>query len=328
MKCLVTGGAGFIGSNLVKRLLEEGFEVLSFDSTQYPFRLYELVQGDSSNLEIIRGDLRNKEEVAKAVKRADVIFHLGGQVSHILSQHDPYVDLNVNVVGTLNVLEAMKEYNPLAKLIYASSRSVYGKKMKKPDDPPITEEALPEPIDAYGVSKLTCEHYVRLYHYHHNLRTVILRQANVFGPRQQLWTPVYQMVSWVFRRVWLNEPLVFMGDGSQTRDFLYVEDLVDAYLDCVDNFEAVNGETFNVGGLTYCTWKEVIETAEKVTGNKARVTFVEHTPLRRKLENPYSCLDRTKIYKRLGWEPVTSLLEGFKRMKEYYETTVYIEKYL
>jgi len=330
MKVLVTGGAGFIGANAIKDLLDDGHEVISFDYTDNPFRLHELKKCPrfSKNLKIVKGDLRDKIAVAKAVKQADVILHLGGQVSHLLSQHDPYYDLEVNVVGTLNILEAIKEYNPLAYLIYSSSRSVYGKKMKRPDDDPITEEALPEPIDAYGITKLTCEHYIRLYHYHHGIKTTILRQANVFGPRQQLWTPVYQMVSWVFRRVWLNETLRFMGDGTQTRDFLYVGDLVNAYLTCMENPDVADGKTYNVGGLTYCTWNEVIKTAEEVTGNKAKVVYVKHTPIRAKLENPYSKLDYTKISSELGWKPAVSLKEGFERMKKYYESTEFLEDYL
>ena len=156
MKVLVTGGAGFIGANAIKDLLDDGHEVISFDYTDNPFRLHELKKCPrfSKNLKIVKGDLRDKIAVAKAVKQADVILHLGGQVSHLLSQHDPYYDLEVNVVGTLNILEAIKEYNPLAYLIYSSSRSVYGKKMKRPDDDPITEEALPEPIRTVTLSFL------------------------------------------------------------------------------------------------------------------------------------------------------------------------------
>jgi len=136
------------------------------------------------------------------------------------------------------------------------------------------------------------------------------------------------MIAWVFRRVWLNEPLQFMGDGKQTRDFLYVGDLVNAFLTCIEKVETANGKIFNVGGKTYCTWLEAIATAEEVIGNKAKLSLVPYTPMRAKLENPYSKLDSSKIKRQLGWQPKVTLAEGFKRMKEFYQTTKNIDKYL
>jgi len=324
IKVLVTGGAGFIGSNLVRTLLEKGYEITVLDISDDLFRLEEV----ENKIKYVKGDLRDRELITRLIKQVDVICHLGGQVSHLLSQEDPYYDLEVNIVGTINILEAMKRYNPSAYLIYASSRSVYGKKMECPNDPPITEDVLPEPIDAYGITKLSSEHYTRLYHYHYDLKTTILRQANVFGERQQLWTSEFQMIAWVFRRVWLNEPLQFMGDGKQTRDFLYAGDLINAFLTCIDKIETANGEIYNVGGKTYCTWLEAIATAEEVTGNKAKLSLVPYTPIRAKLENPYSRLNGSKIKRQLGWQPKVTLAEGFKRMKEFYETTKNIDKYL
>jgi len=231
-----------------------------------------------------------------------------------LSQFDPVYDLECNVIGTLNILDAMKTYNPLAHLLYASSRSVYGRQSILP----IREDVnIPMPIDNYGVTKLTAEHYIRLGAHHDGLKVTIFRQANVVGERQQLNQPIYQMVSWVFRRVALDEPLRFYGDGLQTRDFLYVGDCVQAYVDCMGNEDAY-GEIFNLGGKTYCTWREVIRTAEEVTGNKARVTYVPHSPIRAKLENVHSRLDYSKIKRIIGWEPKVTLKEAYQRMYDYY----------
>jgi len=317
LKVLVTGGLGFIGSNLCKKLLEEGYYVISFDIASEKdrwYRINDFVDEYRHRFEIIQGDLRNKDAVAKQVKRVDYIFHLGGQVSHLLSQFKPIYDLECNVIGTINILDAMKTYNPIAHIIYASSRTVYGRQVQLP----IKEDVnIPMPIDNYGITKLAAEHYIRLGGHHDDLKYTILRQANVVGERQQLNQPIYQMISWVFRRVWLDEPLRFYGDGSQTRDFLYVGDLVEAYLACIDNDNAI-GQIFNTGGKTYCSWAEAIETAEKVTRQQARVFYVPHSPIRAKLENKHSKLDSSKIKRAINWEPRTTLETAFRKMLIYY----------
>lgn len=327
MKVLVTGGLGFIGSNTCKILLEHAYEVISFDVAPLDKRLHRVedyIDEYEGSFDIVQGDLRDKEAVAKQVKRVDYIIALGGQVSHLLSQVNPTYDLECNVIGTINILDAMKTYNPTAHLIYASSRSVYGRQ----DLQPVREDVnIPMPIDNYGITKLASEHYIRLGAHHDNLKVTILRQSNVVGERQQLNQPIYQMVSWVFRRVLLDEPLRFMGDGSQTRDFLYVGDLVNAYLACMGN-EKAYGKIYNVGGLTYCSWAKTIETAEEVTKKKARVFYVPHSPLRQKLENPHSRLDYAKIKEELGWTPKVTLEKAFTRMLSYYNDHNRIEHYL
>jgi len=321
MKVLVTGGLGFIGSNTCRGLLGAGFDVISYDITPLSdamHRVDDYIEQWGDHFTVVLGDLRNKEAVAKQVKKVDVIFHLGGQVSHLLSQANPIYDLECNVIGTINILDAMKNYNPTAHLIYASSRSVYGRQ----DVQPILEDVnIPMPIDNYGITKLAAEHYIRLGAHHDDLKVTILRQANVVGERQQLNQPVYQMISWVFRRVLLGETLRFMGDGTQTRDFLYVGDLVSAYMTCMAN-EKSHGKIYNVGGLTYCSWADAIKTAEEVTQKEARVVYVPHSALRSKLENAHSRLAYTKISEEIGWGPETTLKEAFAYMQDYYLSEV------
>jgi len=314
MKVLITGGLGFLGSNLAHRLLEKGYTVTVLD---LPETNTKNVGDIMDEITILRGDIRDSSVVNGAVKGQDAVLHLAGQVSHLVSMKDPWLDFQTNVKGTLNVLEAARKHTP-DLLVFASSRSVYGIQMKKPDDPPIKEDVVLRPIDVYGVSKVACEKLCLTYHHHYAVPVTCFRQANLVGERQQLHTPVYQMVSWVLRQYMLRLPLEFMGTGEQTRDFLYVGDLCEAYEMAILNPEKVAGQVFNTGGATYCTWNEVFKTAEKVTGNRINIIYKDYTDLRRKLENPYSRLSSEKIEKALGWKPRTTLEEAYKRMVSYY----------
>jgi len=312
MKCLVTGGKGFLGSNLAHALLEKGYEVTVLDVAKGGN--FANIADISKDLKFIVTDIRDRAFVKEAVQGQDVVFHLAGQVSHIVSQEDPYYDLDVNLNGILNILEACVQLNPKVHLIFASSRSVYG----FPEYLPVDEKHPTNPIDAYGVTKLASEKYVNLYHYHHDLKTTIMRMANLFGPRQQLHTRVYQMVSWVFKCAMLKEPLSFYGDGEQTRDFLYVGDAVRAYVKAAEFPYSVEGKTYNLCGLTYCTWNEVMKTASKVTGNPITVNYEEYPALRKKLENPHHRLNGDAIMDDCSIQPKVTLEEGFREMLEYY----------
>jgi len=325
MKCLVTGVAGFLGSNLAGALLNSGHEVTGLDySDKMLVRLKDL------DIKFVKGDIRNQNLIKKLIKeKYDVVFHLAGQVSHFASQKDPYTDLEINIKGILNILEALKNYSKDTHLVFASSRSVYGKlrnSMEECINNPIKETELCKPIDAYGVTKLMSERYCSLYNYHYNIPTTCLRMANLFGPRQQLWTNEYQMISWIFRCIMREEIFTFMGTGEQTRDFLYVDDAIKAYLLCMNNKETVSGEVYNLGGASYTTWNDAMRICSRALGKPLKVKYIDYTPLRAKLENPHSKLDYAKIELALSWEPYTNLFNGFLKMKEYYEDN--IERYL
>lgn len=318
-KVLVTGGLGFIGSNLTLRCLEEGWDVTVMDVADNLLRVRDYMNKFPDRLKMrigyFYGDLRNPLAVNAAVKGQDVVMHLGGQVSHVGGQEDPHGDYLINIGGTVNILEAVKHLNPDALVMYASSRSVYGKQKELP----INEDtALPQPIDNYGIGKLSCEHYLRLYNYHYGTRTVCFRQANVVGERQQLNTRSYQVISWVYRRILLGEPLEFWGDGKQTRDFLNVRDCCKAYITVAKNPEVGIGKTYNLGGLTYCTWNDVFRICGEVLGKKPHIVYQEYPPIRAKLENPHSRLSYQKIKKDYGWEPDFSLADSFEQMHNYF----------
>jgi len=319
MKILITGISGFVGSNLALKLKDK-HEIIGLDVSK-SMRSEEL-----KDFVIYYHDIRDSKHIFEVMKetKPDVILHLAGQVSHFKSQHFIFDDLDINVKGMLNILESVRQYCPKCHVIYASSRSVYG----FPKYLPINEEHPTYPIDAYGISKLTAEKYCQLYGYHHNLNYTIFRQANLFGPRQQLWTSEFQMIGWIFRCVLLNETFTFYGDGSQTRDFLYIDDLVRAYEIAICNPELVNKQIFNLGGLEYCSWKDVIKYAEEVTGHTARVRYISHTSLRRKLENPHSWLSYSKFKLATGWMPEINVKLGFELMYDYYVKNKKLHRYL
>jgi len=319
MKVLITGICGFEGSNMALKWKDK-YEIIGLDISKSP-RTKEL-----KNIPIYYVDITNKEKIEEIVyeHKFDAIVHLAGQVSHLYSQKDPYTDLEVNVKGILNLLEAIKKYSPKTHLLFASSRSVYG----FPKYLPIDEEHPTKPVDAYGISKRTAEQYCQLYTYHYGINTTCYRQANLFGPRQQVWTNDFQMISWIFRCVALNEEFTFYGDGSQTRDFLYIDDAIKGFEMGIENPEKVYGEIFNLGGAEYCSWRQVIKYAEEVTGNKAKVKYISHTKIREKLENPHSWLNYSKYKRATGWMPTVTVKKGFQEMYKYYIQDEKIKEYL
>jgi len=321
MKVLITGITGFLGTNLALYLAKR-HEVIGLDIDVENVRSRELEDLDLDLYEINILEYPLLESLITSFK-PDTIIHLAGQVSHFKSQEDPYSDLEVNVNGILNLLEIIRE-NPRIHLIFASSRSVYG----LPKYLPIDESHPINPLDAYGVSKRTCELYCQLYTYHYGINTTSFRQANLFGPRQQVWTSEFQMISWIFRCVALNEEFTFFGDGTQTRDFLYIDDCCKAYELAMLNPMKVYGEIFNLGGHEYCSWNQVIKYAEEVTGNKAKVQYIPHSDLRLALENPHSWLSYSKIKRALNWMPLIGVKEGFTRMYQYFIKEKKIHEYL
>jgi len=313
MRVLITGGLGFLGSNLAYSLVQDGHEVVLLDKWTASRANIEDFK-DSELVNVVYGDVRDFEIIAGLVKDVNVVYHFASQVSHIKSMEDPYLDVDVNCRGTLNILEAVRKFNPQIPVIYTSSRSVYG----FPKHLPINEEHPTNPIDAYGITKLAGEKYCRLYNYHYALNTVCFRMANLFGERQQLWTSEYQMIAWVFRQTLLGETIQFYGDGTQTRDFLYVGDAVTAYRQAYKHIDRLAGGVYNLAGKDYCAWNEVFQVCSEALEKPVSVKYIEYTPLRKRLENPHSRLDGTKIRKIIGWEPTVGLLEGFRRMKDYY----------
>ncbi len=312
-KVLITGGLGFIGSNLAIALVDVGAEVTLLDN------MLPLYGGNRFNIESIKdqvyinfSDIRDRASMNYIVQGKDYVFHVAGQVSHVDSVLDPFTDVDINVVGTLSVLESCRQFNPHARIIFTGTRGQYGSSVKLPVD----EEAPTNPKGIYAISNLTAEKITRMYHEVHHLPSVCLRITNTYGPRHQMKHNRYGVVNWFVRLALDDEVIPIMGDGRILRDFLYVEDLIEAILSAGAREEAY-GEIFNVGSGKPTDFLELGETIVRLTGS-GRCEFTPFSKERQQVEPGHYYADITKIQRILGWKPKTSLEEGLTRTIEYY----------
>jgi len=296
---VVTGGAGFIGSHIAWELAKDN-EVIVIDN---------LYTGKEENVppgaKLIKADIRDYGAIAELISNADYVFHEAAQVSVVESIRDPIFTEDVNVIGTLNILRALLEGH--GKLIFASSAAVYG------DNPnlPLKETERPKPLSPYGVTKAAAEEYLRVYHELYGLPVVALRYFNVFGPRQSA-NQYAGVISIFINRALKNEPLVIFGDGKQTRDFIYVKDVVKANL-IVAETERANGKIFNVATGRQTSILELAMKVIEVTGTTSPIIFDRPRPG----DIRHSLADISEIRK-LGFEPEWSLEEGLKKTVEWY----------
>lgn len=296
---LVTGGAGFIGSHLVDRLLENGFEVKVIDDLSTG-RLENIVahQG-KSNFQFIKGDIRDWETVRRAVEDVEVIFHEAALVGVPQSVENPRLTNDVNVNGTLNLLEASSRFN-VDRFIYASSTAVYGEQKILP----IKEDAIPHLNSPYAVSKLAAELYLEVYYKTYGLETVRLRYFNVYGPRQ-MFGPYAAVITAFVNHLIRNEPPVIHGDGEQTRDFINVKDVVDANMFAMEKNCA--GEIFNIATGSQSTINKLFKILRGLIG-KGQIEPIYDKP--RPFDIHQSCGDIGKAKRILGFQPKVSLEQG------------------
>ncbi len=302
MDILVTGGAGFVGSNLVDALLENDFKVKAFDNLSTG-RMENLAGASKNkNFGFIKGDVRDFD--AKILDGIDAVFNEAAQIDVRKSVSDPKYDLDVNVGGTINLLESMRKYD-VGKIVYASSGgAIYG----NPQYLPCDEEHPTNPISPYGASKLAAEKYIGIYHETYGIDYVNLRYGNVYGPRQD---PLGEAgVIAIFLNKILNgqKPVIF-GDGSQTRDYVHVYDVVAGNLLAMDK---LNNGSFNVGCGSETSVNRLVEIISELTGGKITPKHAEE----RKGEVQRICLDISRI-KKVGFKPRYDLKEGMKTVLDW-----------
>lgn len=310
---LITGGAGFIGSNLAIALSDLGASVTVADAMIPGYG------GNIFNLDTVLDrvtvnycDIRDPNAMNWLVRNQDYVFHLAGQVDHILSLKDPFPDIDINIKGTAVVMEACRIHNPEAKVIYTGTRGQYGPAPTLP----VNEEAPTHPKGIYEISNLTAEKIIKVYSEVHGVRSVLLRLTNVFGPRAQMRHARYGVANWFIRQALDDEVIHVFGDGSILRDFLYVDDCVDAILMSASHPQAV-GEVLNVGCDQPTNFRQL---ADQVVAAccAGRWEFAEFTPERRAQEPGDFYSDITKIRRIVGWEPVTPLAAGLRATAGYY----------
>jgi UDP-glucose 4-epimerase len=312
-RVMITGGLGFIGSNIARRLVDLGSDVLLMDS---------LIPGSGANFFNIDGiadklrvniaDVRQESTMNHLVRDREVIFNLAGQVSHIDSMKDPYTDLEINCRSQLSILEACRKFSPSVKVVFAGTRQVYG----KPDSLPVTEDHLVRPVDVNGINKAAGENYHLLYNNVFNLRACSLRLTNVYGPRQLIKHNRQGFIGWFIRLALEGREIEIFGDGSQIRDFVYVDDAVDAFLRAGAS-DVCNGQAFNVGGSEPIAHKDLAALLIEVAGAGS----VRHVPWpaeKKIIDIGSFYADSSRFRGAVGWEPDVPLRTGFAKTLAYY----------
>ncbi len=308
MHCLVTGGAGFIGHNLIRALLDAGHTVRVLDNLSTGKR--ENLAPFQDRIELIEGDLRSYHIVHEAVRNIDVVFHQGALPSVPRSVKDPITTNQVNVEGTLNLLDAAKDTG-VRRGVYASSSSIYGENDRLPKQ----EDMMPQPISPYAVAKLAGEKYCQVFTRTYGLETVCLRYFNVFGPGQDPQSE-YSAVIPLFITAFLDgREITVHGDGEQSRDFTYVDNVVHANLLAAEAKDAP-GEVFNIACGDRISLNQMLDHLRTFT--EAQVDVV-HSPSRPG-DVKHSMADIEHARKLLGYEPLVSVAEGLRRSVEHYRT--------
>ena len=311
-KVLITGGLGFIGSNLARRLLDLEAEVTVVDSLipEYGGNLFN-ISGIENRLRVNISDVRDEHSMRYLVQGQDYIFNLAGQTSHLDSMQDPFTDLEINSHAQLSILETCRKYNPEVKIVFASTRQIYG----KPDYLPVDENHPIRPVDVNGINKLAGEWYHILYNNIYGIRACALRLTNTYGPAMRI-KDARQTFLGIWIRLLLEGKPFEIWEGQQLRDFNYVDDAVDAFLIAAEN-EKADGQIFNLGGDERISLHDLGELLIQIYGDGKFITKM--FPAERKridIGDYYS--DYRKIKKELGWTPKIPLREGLTRSLEYY----------
>ena len=306
-KILITGGLGFIGSNLARRLVDLGARVTLVDSLipEYGGNLFNIA-GLEDHVQVNISDVRDQHSMRYLVQGQDYLFNLAGQTSHMDSMEDPGTDLEINCRAQLSILEACRRYNPRIKVVFASTRQIYG----KPDYLPVDEKHLLRPVDVNGINKMAGEWYHILYNNVYELRACALRLTNTIGPRMRI-KDARQTFLGVWVRLLLEGKTFEVWGGEQLRDFTYVDDVVDAFLLAAASKEA-NGEVFNLGCERVIGLKALADLLVEVNGG-GRYEIRSFPPDRKRIDIGDYYADYSRIRSVLEWEPKVSLREGLAR---------------
>jgi UDP-glucose 4-epimerase len=298
-KILVTGGSGFIGSHVVDAYILAGHEVAIVDNVPTGFQ-----ENVNPKATLFEGDIRNKEFIASIIQKfsPEIINHHAAQISVEKSVSDPFLDNEVNVIGTLNLLSALENNDYVKKFIFASSGgAVYGAQ-----DHPSNEATCPSPISPYGISKLACEKYISVYSQLFGFKAQILRYSNVFGPRQSVLGEAGVITIFIDQMSKGTQPIIY-GDGTNTRDFVFVDDVVRANLAAL---QSDREGVWNISSNTETSINEVFDSIAKILGSKVKKTYAPA----RDGDVKRSCLNNSKAAAELKWKPQVSFMDGLEKM--------------
>jgi UDP-glucose 4-epimerase len=312
-RVLITGGLGFIGSNLARRLVNIGAHVTVVDSMipEYGGNLFN-VKGLEERLHINVSDLRDAHSMKYLVQRQDYLFNLAGQTSHMDSMRDPYADLDINARAQLSILEACRNHNPALKIVFASTRQIYG----KPDYLPVDEKHPIRPVDVNGINKMAGEQYHILYNNVFDIRACALRLTNTYGPRMRVKDARQTFLGIWVRLLIEGKPIEVWG-GEQLRDFTFIDDMVDALLLAASQ-DVSNGKIYNIGGDRVVSLADLAGITVAANGGQGTFSIREFPADRKRIDiGDYFANDQL-IRTELGWSPRVSLEQGLEQTLRYY----------
>ena len=312
-RVMITGGLGFIGSNLARALVDLGADVLIVDSllADYGGNLFN-IEGIEDRVRVNIADIRQGTTMNYLVRGREVIFNLAGQVSHIDSMKDPHTDLEINCRSQLTLLEACRQHNPATKVVFAGTRQIYG----RPDRLPVDESHLVRPTDINGINKAAGEQYHLVYNNVFGVRACSLRLTNVYGPRQLIRHNRQGFIGWFIRLALEGQEIQVFGDGSQLRDFVFVDDVADAFLRAGAS-DACNGGAFNVGGEEPISHRDLVALLIRTAG-AGSVKFVDWPPDAKRIDIGSFFSDSSRFRSTTGWMPTVDLASGFQTTLAYY----------
>lgn len=312
-RILITGGAGFIGSSLARELVKLGAQVTILDAMLplYGGNLFNLEE-IKNEIKFVHGDIRDEELMGTLVKDKDIIYNFAAQVSHLDSKDQPLLDLDINCRGHLIVLESIRKHASKARVLFSSSRMVYGKILHTPVD----ENHPTNPLTIYGIHKLLAEIYYRYYFETFNIETITVRIPTPYGPRQHMKHSKYSVAGWFLRQSLDNEVIKIFGDGSQSRDYIYIDDVVDAFIRLGTSGQP--GETYNLGTDEKTRLIDMVDVilAETKSGSKEYIPYPNNY-----IVNNFGdyIANYEKIKAHVSWEPKVDLKSGVKKTVEYYK---------
>lgn len=309
---LITGGIGFIGSNLAHRLVEMGAKITLVDSLipEYGGNLFN-ISGIEDRVKVNISDVRDEHSMRYLVQGQDYLFNLAGQTSHMDSMQDPYTDLEINCRSQLSILEVCRKYNPQIKVVFASTRQIYG----KPERLPVDEKHLLRPVDVNGINKMAGEWYHILYNNVYGIRACGLRLTNTIGPRMRVKDARQTFLGIWVRLLIEGKPFEVWG-GEQLRDFTYVDDAVDAFLMAAASDKS-NGQIFNLGGDCVISLKDLADLLVQVNREGEYISH-SYPADRKRIDIGDYYADFGRIRSALGWQPMVPLREGLGRTLSFY----------
>ena len=309
---LITGGLGFIGSTLAHRLVEAKARVTILDAMLTPYGGNKFnIKEIADHVELVNGNIIDEKIVRQAVDGKDYIFHLAGQVGYLDAKEKPFLDLDFNGRGNLIILEAVKNKAAEARILFSSSRLVYGKIQQVP----VKESHATQPLSLYGIHKLLGEKYYAYYAHNFGIHGLSLRIPNPYGPRQQMKHSKYAIVGWFIRQALEGKKIKIYGDGKQLRDYIYIDDIVEAMMRLI--IKGQDGEAYNIGGGQGVTFTEMVDAVIEAVGQGEK-EYVPWPADYEKNETGDYVADITKIQAITTWEPTVLLREGLKRTVDFY----------